>query len=231
MEIGNPKRLEQPDGAPVRSMSPNVVEAGLKRFADLVVAISGLIFLAPILAAVGLAIRIRMGPPVIFRQLRPGLHGSVFWMYKFRTMIDDAEQSRVPGEDDLRLTQLGRWLRSTSLDELPELVNVARGDMSLVGPRPLLVEYLPLYNPQQARRHEVRPGMTGLAQVRGRNSLSWEERFEYDVWYVDHRSLRLDLSILADTVWTVLARRGISHPNQATMSRFSGSAGRLGEES
>jgi lipopolysaccharide/colanic/teichoic acid biosynthesis glycosyltransferase len=161
-----------------------------------------------------------MGRPVLFRQARPGLHGKPFVMYKFRTMRDlrDAEGNLLP--DEARLTPFGRWLRTTSLDELPELVNVLRGEMSLVGPRPLLMEYLERYTPEQARRHEVKPGITGWAQIHGRNNLSWEERLRLDVWYVDHWSLWLDLKILWRTLWMVLRREGISAQGHATMPRF-----------
>jgi sugar transferase EpsL len=161
-----------------------------------------------------------MGRPVLFRHVRPGLHGKPFVMYKFRTMRDlrDAEGKLLP--DEARLTPFGRWLRTTSLDELPELVNVLRGEMSLVGPRPLLMEYLDRYTPEQARRHEVKPGITGWAQIHGRNNLSWDERFKLDVWYVDNWSLWLDVKILWRTLWMVLRREGISAQGHATMPRF-----------
>ena len=166
------------------------------------------------------AVRFTMGSPVLFRQTRPGYRGRPFTLLKLRTMVDEAPGS--PSSDGARLTGLGRILRRTSIDELPQLVNVLRGDMSLVGPRPLLMEYLPLYTPEQARRHEVRPGLTGWAQIHGRNSLDWPERLKLDVWYVDNVSFSLDIRILAVTVWTVLTRRGISHGNQPTMHRFTG---------
>ena len=163
-----------------------------------------------------------MGSPVLFKQQRPGLHGKPFMMSKFRTMTDarDGDGNLLPDAD--RLTRLGRFLRSTSLDELPELFNVLKGDMSLVGPRPLLMRYLDRYTPEQARRHEVRPGITGWAQINGRNALSWEDKFTLDVWYVDHCSLLLDMRIILQTIWKVLRREGISQEGEATMSEFMG---------
>ncbi len=195
----------------------------MKRAFDLITAAMLLAVLALPLALLALVIRIRLGSPVFFRQQRPGLHGRLFRMIKFRTMTDarNAQGELLP--DAERLTALGRALRASSLDELPELWNVLWGHMSLVGPRPLLPEYLPLYNAHQARRHEVRPGITGWAQVNGRNALSWEDRFDLDVWYVDHQSFALDLRILALTVRKVLLREGISAPGEATVSRFTGS--------
>ena len=194
-----------------------------KRFIDIVAAAVGLALLSPILLLLALAVRVRLGSPVFFRQLRPGLHGRPFTIFKFRTMRDvrDADGVLLPDAD--RLPPLGRWLRSTSLDEFPELWNVVRGDMSLVGPRPLLTEYLSLYSPLQTRRHDVRPGITGWAQVNGRNALSWDEKFALDVWYVDNRSIWLDLTILRDTLIRVIAREGISHAGEATMPKFTGS--------
>lgn len=193
-----------------------------KRVFDLALALPALLLLSPLLLVVALAIRLRMGAPVLFRQPRPGLHGRPFDLLKFRTMTDvrDAHGRLLPDAD--RLTALGRFLRRTSLDELPELWNVVRGEMSLVGPRPLLMDYLPHYDAFQMRRHEVRPGITGWAQVNGRNDQSWARRFELDVWYVDHRSFALDLRILALTVWKVLKREGISHCGEATMPAFAG---------
>lgn len=194
----------------------------LKRGFDIVVALVALILLAPLFLVLSLLIRARLGSPVLFRQARPGLHGRIFQMIKFRTMTDErgADGSLLP--DDVRLRPFGRWLRSTSLDELPELWNVLRGDMSLVGPRPLLVDYLPRYSARQARRHEVRPGVTGWAQVNGRNALSWPEKFELDVWYVDNQSLGLDMRILFLTMRSVLKRDGISASGEATMPAFRG---------
>lgn len=193
-----------------------------KRLLDLIVALTALIVLAPVLAVLALLVRAKLGAPVLFRQTRPGLHGKPFTLYKFRTMTDarDAQGNLLP--DAERLTPFGRFLRSTSLDELPELWNVLKGDMSLVGPRPLLMQYLDRYTPEQARRHEVRPGITGWAQVNGRNALSWDEKFRLDVWYVDNMSLWLDLRIVALTVWKILKREGISQPGQATMEEFMG---------
>ena len=197
--------------------------AALKRALDVVGAGVGLVVLAPVAAAVALAVRVSMGPGVLFRQVRPGLHGRPFTLYKFRTMrAETAGPSGAPLPDADRLTRVGRFIRSTSLDELPELVNVLRGEMSLVGPRPLLVEYLELYTPEQARRHEVRPGLTGWAQVNGRNALGWEHRFALDVWYVDHRSFWLDLKIIALTVGKVFSRQGVTQEGHATVERFRG---------
>lgn len=196
----------------------------MKRFFDVVVAFSSLVVLALPLLMLIVLIRCKLGGPVFFRQIRPGLHGHPFEMIKFRSMTDahGLDDRLLP--DAERLTPLGRFLRATSLDELPELWNVLKGDMSLVGPRPLLMEYLPLYSPEQARRHEVRPGVTGWAQVNGRNAISWEDKFRLDVWYVDHRSLRLDLNILYLTVKKVLVRDGISAVGEATMTRFTGTS-------
>jgi sugar transferase EpsL len=196
------------------------VQAYLKRVFDIVVSAVALTVLAPVMGLIALLVWRTMGRPVLFRQARPGLHGKPFVMYKFRTMRDlrDAEGNLLP--DEARLTPFGRWLRTTSLDELPELVNVLRGEMSLVGPRPLLMEYLDRYTPEQARRHEVKPGITGWAQIHGRNNLSWDERFKLDVWYVDNWSLWLDVKILWRTLWMVLRREGISAQGHATMPRF-----------
>ena len=190
---------------------------------DILMASAALMLLAPPLLLLSVLVRISFGSPVLFRQVRPGLHGRPFMMVKFRTMTDEcgADGDLLP--DAQRLTAFGRFLRATSLDELPELWNVLRGEMSLVGPRPLLMEYLPLYSPEQARRHEVRPGITGWAQVNGRNALSWEERFKLDVWYVDHRSLGLDLRILWLTLRKVIVREGINAKGEATMPKFTGS--------
>jgi len=196
------------------------VQAYLKRVFDIVVSAVALTVLAPVMGLIALLVWRTMGRPVLFRHVRPGLHGKPFVMYKFRTMRDlrDAEGNLLP--DEARLTPFGRWLRTTSLDELPELVNVLRGEMSLVGPRPLLMEYLERYTPEQARRHEVKPGITGWAQIHGRNNLSWDERFKLDVWYVDNWSLWLDVKILWRTLWMVLRREGISAQGHATMPRF-----------
>lgn len=195
----------------------------MKRLLDIIVASFALLLLSPVMAIVALLIRRRMGGPVMFRQTRPGLHGKPFQMVKFRTMQDALDAEGNPLPDEKRMTRLGSLLRATSLDELPELWNVLKGDMSLVGPRPLLMEYLSLYSPEQFRRHEARPGVTGWAQVNGRNALSWEEKFKLDVWYVDNQSLKLDLKILALTVKQVLVRDGITAEGKATMERFKGS--------
>jgi lipopolysaccharide/colanic/teichoic acid biosynthesis glycosyltransferase len=193
----------------------------MKRLLDVVLSGLGLIVLSPLLLALAVAVRLVLGSPVLFRQIRPGLRGRPFTLYKFRSLVDDPGGS---GTDQDRLTRLGALLRRTSLDELPELWNVLRGDMSLVGPRPLLMEYLPLYTPEQARRHEVRPGITGWAQINGRNAISWEEKFRLDLWYVEHRSVWLDLRILALTLGRVIGGEGISEPGQATATPFRGSA-------
>jgi sugar transferase EpsL len=195
----------------------------LKRCFDFCVAIILLGATLPLLAVIALLIRGRIGAPVLFRQLRPGLDGKPFILYKFRTMSEQREVTGALLPDAARLLPLGQALRRFSLDELPQLLNVVKGDMSLVGPRPLLMEYLPLYTPQQARRHAVRPGITGWAQVNGRNAVSWDERFRLDVWYVDHRSFLLDLKILWLTLLRVLHADGINEPGAATMSKFTGS--------
>ena len=195
-----------------------------KRVLDVVAASIAIVLLSPVLLGVAIVVRLRLGHPVLFRQTRPGLHGRPFRLYKFRTMRDGAGANGEELPDAERLTRVGRFLRSTSLDELPELFNVLRGDMSLVGPRPLLMEYLPLYSAEQSRRHAVRPGITGWAQVNGRNAVAWPERFTLDVWYVDHCSLGLDLRILFRTVRGVVRREGISEPGEATMTKFDGNA-------
>lgn len=193
-----------------------------KRALDLLVSIPGIILISPLLLIVSVTVRLFLGSPVLFRQLRPGYKGRPFHIYKFRTMTDarGPDGQLLPDAD--RLTRLGRFLRLTSLDELPQLFNVLRGEMSLVGPRPLMMEYLPRYTPEQMRRHDVYPGMTGWTQVRGRNSLPWEEKFKLDVWYVDHRSIWLDLLILLLTLGKVIRREGISQPGQATTEYFMG---------
>lgn len=196
----------------------------LKRLFDLLVSSALLVALAPLLAILALLVRLLLGSPVLFVQVRPGKFGVPFQMMKFRTMTDTRDASGELLPDVQRLTQFGRWLRSTSLDELPELWNVFRGDMSLVGPRPLLMSYLPLYNDHQRRRHEVRPGITGWAQVNGRNSLSWEQKFDLDIWYVDHAGLRLDIIILFRTIAQVVKRDGVNATNDITMPPFEGSA-------
>lgn len=195
----------------------------VKRVFDFSVACCAIVLLSPLLLAVALAVRLRLGAPVIFRQVRPGRNGRPFVLLKFRTMIDlrDDEGRMLP--DDRRITKFGSFLRHSSLDELPELWNVCRGEMSLVGPRPLLMEYLPLYSSVQARRHEVRPGLTGWAQIHGRNSIGWEEKFRLDVWYVDNRTFWLDLRTLWRTIGRVLERKGVNSEGTATMPKFTGS--------
>jgi lipopolysaccharide/colanic/teichoic acid biosynthesis glycosyltransferase len=195
----------------------------MKRLFDFVAALLALILFALPLLVLAWQIRRKLGSPVLFKQVRPGLHGKPFKMVKFRTMTDERGPDGALLPDAQRLTPFGRFLRASSLDELPELWNVLKGEMSLVGPRPLLMEYLPLYSPEQARRHEVRPGITGWAQINGRNAISWTDKFALDVWYVDHRSLWLDIKILWLTVKKVLVRDGISAAGEATMSAFTGS--------
>lgn len=194
----------------------------MKRLLDIAGALTGLVLFSPLLVIVALLVRKNLGTPVLFRQERPGLHGRPFRMLKFRSMRNALGPDGHALPDEQRLTRFGRWLRASSLDELPELWNVLKGDMSLVGPRPLLMEYLSLYTPEQQRRHEVRPGVTGWAQVNGRNAISWEEKFALDVWYVDHQSLMLDVKILWLTVQRVFERDGISAQGEATMTKFTG---------
>ncbi len=195
----------------------------VKRALDVAVSLIGLLVLSPLLLVLALIVRLTMGSPVLFRQARGGLGGRPFNIIKFRTMRDALDRQGRPLPDEERLTKAGQLLRSTSLDELPELLNVLKGEMSLVGPRPLLTEYLSRYTPQQARRHEVKPGITGWAQVNGRNAVSWEQKFQYDVWYVDNWSLWLDARILWLTAWTVLKREGVSQQGMATVEKFTGS--------
>jgi sugar transferase EpsL len=197
-------------------------QRGPKRWFDCLAASVGVIVLAPVLGVIALAIRVAMGGPVIFKQRRPGWYGRPFTIYKFQTMTDARNAEGVLLPDGERLTRFGRVLRKTSLDELPELLNVIKGDMSLVGPRPLLMQYLGRYTTEQARRHEVRPGITGWAQLNGRNTLPWEERFALDVWYVDHQSCRLDLWILLLTIWTALVQTGVRPPGDGTEGEFQG---------
>ncbi|MTT52813.1 sugar transferase [Alcanivorax sp. VBW004] len=194
----------------------------MKRLMDILGAMTGLLLLAPVIVFLSLLVRIKLGSPVLFRQTRPGKAGQAFEMAKFRTMTDDCGSNGELLPDVDRLTGFGQFLRSSSLDELPELWNVLKGDMSLVGPRPLLMDYLPLYSERQGRRHEVRPGITGWAQINGRNALSWNEKFELDVWYVDNRTLWLDIKILFLTVWKVVKRDDINQDGEATMTRFTG---------
>lgn len=195
----------------------------LKRLFDIAASAFGLLLFAPIILIIAWQVRRKLGSPVFFRQTRPGMHGKPFEMIKFRTMKDAVDTVGNPLPDSERMSPFGQFLRSASLDELPELWNVLKGEMSLVGPRPLLMEYLPLYSKEQFRRHEERPGITGWAQVNGRNAISWEDKFKLDVWYVDNRSLWLDIKILFLTVKKVLVRDGISGEGEVTMSRFTGS--------
>ena len=192
----------------------------MKRFFDFGCTIIAVVFLSPLLIVLAIVVRLTLGRPVFFRQQRPGLNGRAFTMYKFRTMTEarDAHGNLLP--DGERLAPFGKFLRSTSLDELPELFNVLKGDMSLVGPRPLLMQYLDRYTPEQARRHEVKPGLTGWSQVNGRNAITWKEKFRLDVWYVDNWSIWLDIKILLITVWLIIKREGISQPGQPTMEEF-----------
>ena len=193
-----------------------------KRIFDLCLTIPAFIVLSPVMAVTAVLVAVKLGRPVLFAQKRPGYQEKIFRMYKFRSMTDERDKDGNLLPDEVRLTPFGEKLRSTSLDELPELLNILKGDMSLVGPRPLLVQYLPLYNKRQHRRHDVRPGITGLAQINGRNSISWEEKFEYDVQYVEHISFAGDIKILFDTVFKVLKREGINSENSATMEDFMG---------
>lgn len=194
----------------------------LKRLLDIVIASTALVLLSPLYVFVAYKVKKNLGSPVLFRQTRPGLHGKPFEMIKFRTMKDALDEQGNPLPDSERLTPFGKMLRSTSLDEMPELWNVIKGDMSIVGPRPLLMEYLPLYNKEQAKRHDVRPGMTGHAQVNGRNAISWEEKFKLDTWYVENQSIWLDFKIMLKTVKKVIAKDDISEAGEATMSKFTG---------
>lgn len=200
-------------------------EKYVKRPQDFCCALSALIVLSPVLAVTAYLVKKKLGSPVIFRQKRPGLNGKIFEMWKFRTMTDARDKAGDLLPDEMRLTDFGKKLRSTSLDELPELVNILKGDMAVVGPRALLVKYLPLYNAEQARRHEVRPGLTGYAQVNGRNSLTWEDKFKKDVFYVDHVSFGWDWQIVFKTVKTVLSHEGINSETSATMEAFTGTKG------
>lgn len=198
-------------------------EKYIKRVQDFLCALAAIIVLSPVMLVTAVLVRVKLGSPVIFKQERPGLHGEIFTLYKFRTMTDKRDENGELLPDAVRLTKFGKLLRSTSLDELPELFNILNGDMSVVGPRPLLVEYLPRYNAHQARRHEVRPGFTGLAQVNGRNSITWEEKFNWDVKYVDHITFLEDWKIVFRTIGTVLKREGISSETSVTMEKFMGS--------
>lgn len=202
-----------------------MIQLVFKRVIDIVVSAVSLIFLAPLLLVLATVVRVKLGSPILFRQERPGLGGNGFVIYKFRTMVDafDADGNVLP--DDERLPAFGRFLRSTSLDELPELLNVLKGDISLVGPRPLMMKYLDRYTPEQARRHEVKPGITGWAQINGRNAVSWEDKFRLDVWYVDNWNLWLDVKIIFKTLWMVVTRQGVTQTGHATVEEFMGTGG------
>jgi len=216
--------------APILSTSfPGFYRRWGKQMLDLFLSLGGLVVLSPVLLLIALLVGLRLGPPVLFRQVRPGLGGRPFTLLKFRTMRDlrNREENLLP--DEARLSGFGALLRRLSFDELPEMFNVLKGDMSLVGPRPLLVQYLDRYTPEQARRHEVKPGLTGWAQVNGRNAITWEEKFALDIWYVDNRSFWLDLKILAMTAWKVLKREGISAEGEATMPEFMGTSSASGK--
>lgn len=201
----------------------------MKRTFDFIVSLGALIILSPIILITAFLIRIKIGSPVIFKQERPGLKGNPFYVYKFRTMTDERDDNGILLSDDIRLTSFGKLLRKLSLDELPQLVNVLKGEMSFVGPRPLLMEYMNLYNERQLKRHYVRPGITGWAQVNGRNAISWEKKFEYDVWYVENRSFFLDIKIIFMTVLKVFKSEGISQDGQATMTKFKGNESSRGQ--
>lgn len=221
------KKASRPDAEDQRAVQGHkqgFYKKYIKRPQDFCCALAAVIVLSPVMAVTALLVRLRLGSPVLFKQERPGLDGKVFTLYKFRTMTDEKDSAGNLLPDEARLTSFGKMLRSTSLDELPELFNILNGDMSVVGPRPLLVKYLPLYNEHQARRQEVRPGFTGYAQVHGRNAISWEEKFDLDVEYVDHVSFIGDWKIIFQTVKTVLKREGISSETAATMEEFKGSA-------
>lgn len=192
----------------------------IKRPMDIVLSLLAIIILSPVLLIVALLVRVKLGSPVIFKQNRPGLNEKIFTLYKFRTMTDEKDENGELLPNDIRLTKLGRILRATSLDELPELFNILKGDMSIIGPRPLLIEYLPLYNENQKHRHDVRPGLSGLAQVNGRNAISWEEKFDYDIEYVENLTFLLDLKIILKTFFKVLKREGINRTENITMDKF-----------
>jgi len=200
------------------------VQLLVKRLFDVIVAAVGLILLSPLMLVLAIFVIVKNGSPILFRQTRPGLFGRLFTIYKFRTMTDAADSQGKPLSDSERLTSFGRFLRSTSFDELPELFNVLKGDMSIVGPRPLMTKYLDRYTPEQARRHNVKPGITGWAQINGRNTVTWEDKFKLDVWYVDNWNLLIDLKIILKTVFLVLKREGVSQMNRATVDEFMGTA-------
>ena len=195
----------------------------IKRISDFILSLCGIIILSPVLLIVSFLVRVNIGSPILFRQARPGLNGKIFMMYKFRTMTDERDENGELLDDGIRLTKFGKMLRSTSLDELPEMFNILKGDMSIVGPRPLLVKYLPLYNERQAHRHDVKPGLTGYAQVNGRNAISWEEKFELDIFYVNNASLLMDIFIFFKTIKKVFVKEGIDSGTSVTMEEFKGS--------
>ncbi|KIO68299.1 hypothetical protein B4065_1648 [Caldibacillus thermoamylovorans] len=209
----------------MKSSKGGIYRKFIKRPMDFILSLIAIIVLIPVFLVVAILVKIKLGSPILFKQQRPGLDEKIFTMYKFRTMTDERDENGELLPDSIRLTKLGRFLRSTSLDELPELFNIIKGDMSIVGPRPLLVQYLPLYNAHQKRRHEVRPGLTGLAQVNGRNAISWEEKFDYDVKYVDNVTFVSDLKIFFITIKKIIIREGISSETSATMEPFKGSNG------
>ncbi len=218
-------------GKAVNTHKQNIYEKYIKRPQDFCCAVLGIIFLSPVMLLVAILVRLKLGSPVIFKQERPGLGGKVFVLYKFRTMTEDRDENGELLPDGVRLTKFGRFLRSTSLDELPELWNILNGTLSIVGPRPLLVRYLPLYTEHQARRHEVRPGLTGYAQVHGRNALTWEDKFDKDVYYVDHISFLGDWKIILHTISSVLKREGINSETSETMEEFKGTANTSSDKS
>ena len=216
------KKIKNSDSEKIIPHRQGLYEKYIKRPQDLCCAVLALIALSPVLAITALLVKIKLGSPVIFKQERPGLNGQIFEMYKFRTMTDERDENGELLPDEQRLTSFGKMLRSTSLDELPELINIIKGDLSVVGPRALLVRYLPRYNEEQARRHEVRPGLTGLAQIHGRNAISWDEKFKWDVKYVDNVSFLGDWKIIFDTIKVVLKRDGINSDTSVTMEEFMG---------
>ena len=195
----------------------------IKRIIDFILSLFGIIVLSPVLLILSFLVRVKLGSPIIFKQERPGLNGKIFMMYKFRTMTDEKDENGELLDDEIRLTKFGKILRSTSLDELPEMFNILKGDMSIIGPRPLLVKYLPLYNERQAHRHDVKPGLTGYAQVNGRNAISWEEKFELDIFYVNNSSLFMDIFIFFKTIKKVFVKEGIDSGTSVTMEEFQGS--------
>lgn len=221
--------MKQPTGQE-EGRKKGFYEKYVKRPQDLLCASLALLVLSPVMAALALLVRVRLGSPVLFKQERPGKDEKIFTLYKFRTMTDKKDETGALLPDEVRLTPFGKKLRSTSLDELPELINIIKGDLAVCGPRPLLVSYLPLYNERQRRRHEVRPGFTGYAQVHGRNAITWEEKFEKDVYYVDHITFLGDWKIVFQTIGTVLKREGVSSGTSETMERFTGTAEKAGEE-